>query len=67
MIYGLSIENDFISNCFPSLQRPDNKQTFVTSWVKNYNSVAEDMRQDVEMKAELHQTIEVSCYLIWYN
>ena len=47
-----------------SFQRPDNKQTFVTSWVKNYNSVAEDMREDVEMKAELHQTVEVGRNLI---
>ena len=40
-------------------QRPDNKQTFVTSWLKNYNNVAEDMREDYELKAELHQTVEV--------
>ncbi|KAL5265353.1 hypothetical protein ACHWQZ_G006182 [Mnemiopsis leidyi] len=47
------------------LQRPDNKQTFVTSWVKNYNSVAEDMREDVEMKAELHQTVEDLQERLW--
>ncbi|XP_063677225.1 sperm flagellar protein 2-like isoform X8 [Bolinopsis microptera] len=47
------------------LQRPDNKQTFVTSWVKNYNSVAEDMREDMEMKAELHQTVEDLQERLW--
>ena len=54
--------------CF---QRPDNKQTFVTSWVKNYNNVAEDMREDVEMKGELHQTVEVRDFKFsnfrWFN
>ncbi|XP_067885195.1 sperm flagellar protein 2 isoform X1 [Heterodontus francisci] len=33
--------------------RPDHKQEFVSQWQADYNSIAEDLRQDDEMKAEL--------------
>lgn len=42
------------------LRRPDSKQEFVSAFQKEYNEVAEDMREDEETKAELHQRVQVS-------
>ena len=47
------------------LERPDNKQTFVQNWVKTYNDVPEDLRGDVDMKCELHQTVEDLKEQLW--
>ncbi|XP_048450235.1 sperm flagellar protein 2-like [Rhincodon typus] len=33
--------------------RPDHKQEFVTQWQNDYNSIAEDLRHDEDVKAEL--------------
>ena len=42
------------------LRRPDGKEEYVLQWQKHYNDVAEDMRADDEVKAELHQEVDVS-------
>jgi len=42
------------------LRRPEHKQTFVTTWQRNYNEIADDLRQDEETKSELHQRLDVS-------
>lgn len=42
------------------LRRPDSKQPFLHSWQKDYNCVSEDLREDEETKAELHQRVDVS-------
>ena len=41
------------------LRRPDEKEEYVLQWQNHYNDVAEDMRNDDEVKAELHQEVDV--------
>ncbi|KAM3867441.1 sperm flagellar protein 2 [Diretmus argenteus] len=40
------------------LGRPDLKQEFVSPWQKDYNSVPDDMRDNDDTKAELHQRLD---------
>ncbi|XP_068107337.1 sperm flagellar protein 2 isoform X2 [Hyperolius riggenbachi] len=40
------------------LKRPDHKQEFVSQWQSDFNSIAEDMWEDPETKAELHQRLD---------
>lgn len=42
------------------LKHPDLKQEFVSQWQSDYNSIADDLREDEETKAELHQRVTVS-------
>lgn len=42
------------------LRRPDEKEEYVLQWQNHYNDLAEDMRSDDEVKAELHQEVDVS-------
>lgn len=42
------------------LKRPDLKQEFVSQWQSDFNSIADDLREDEETKAELHQRVTVS-------
>ncbi|NXA32436.1 SPEF2 protein, partial [Eudromia elegans] len=39
------------------LKRPDLKQTFVSQWQSDFNSLADDLWEDEETKAELHQRV----------
>ncbi|KAL6042801.1 hypothetical protein STEG23_015389, partial [Scotinomys teguina] len=39
------------------LKRPDHKQDFVSQWQADFNSVPEDLWEDEETKAELHQRV----------
>ncbi|XP_039398894.1 sperm flagellar protein 2 isoform X14 [Mauremys reevesii] len=39
------------------LKRPDHKQEFVSQWQSDYNSIADDLWEDEETKAELHQRV----------
>ncbi|NWW50022.1 SPEF2 protein, partial [Pedionomus torquatus] len=39
------------------LKLPDLKQKFVSQWQSDFNSVADDLREDDETKAELHQRV----------
>ncbi|XP_056181719.1 sperm flagellar protein 2 [Falco biarmicus] len=39
------------------LKRPDIKQEFVSQWQSDFNSIADDLREDEETKAELHQRV----------
>uniref|UniRef100_A0A4X2LC40 Calponin-homology (CH) domain-containing protein n=1 Tax=Vombatus ursinus TaxID=29139 RepID=A0A4X2LC40_VOMUR len=39
------------------LQRPDHKQEFVSQWQADFNSLPEDLWDDEETKAELHQRV----------
>ncbi|XP_051845724.1 sperm flagellar protein 2 isoform X8 [Antechinus flavipes] len=39
------------------LQRPDHKQEFVSQWQDDYNNLPEDLWDDEETKAELHQRV----------
>ncbi|KAJ0063567.1 hypothetical protein NL108_003902, partial [Boleophthalmus pectinirostris] len=43
------------------LSRPDLKQEMVSQWQKDFNSVADDMRDDDETKAELHLRLDELC------
>ncbi|ESO92609.1 hypothetical protein LOTGIDRAFT_120497 [Lottia gigantea] len=47
------------------LRRPDHKQEFVTQWQKDYNEVSDDMREDEETKAELHQRVDDLRERLW--
>lgn len=42
------------------MKRPDLKQEFVSQWQSDFNSIADDLREDEETKAELHQRVTVS-------
>uniref|UniRef100_A0A667FVX1 Sperm flagellar 2 n=2 Tax=Lynx canadensis TaxID=61383 RepID=A0A667FVX1_LYNCA len=39
------------------LKRPDHKQNFVSQWQADYNSLPDDLWDDEETKAELHQRV----------
>ncbi|XP_074138791.1 sperm flagellar protein 2 isoform X12 [Sminthopsis crassicaudata] len=39
------------------LQRPDHKQEFVSQWQDDFNNLPEDLWDDEETKAELHQRV----------
>jgi hypothetical protein len=41
------------------LRRTDEKEEYVLQWQNHYNDVSEDMRADDEVKAELHQEVDV--------
>ncbi|KAG7481571.1 hypothetical protein MATL_G00067490 [Megalops atlanticus] len=47
------------------LKRPDHKQEFVSQWQQDYNAVPEDMRDDLETKAELHQRLDDLRERLW--
>ncbi|XP_056402639.1 sperm flagellar protein 2 isoform X2 [Hyla sarda] len=47
------------------LRRPDHKQEFVSQWQSDFNSIAEDMREDEETKAELHQRVDDLRDCLW--
>ncbi|XP_072215653.1 sperm flagellar protein 2 [Excalfactoria chinensis] len=47
------------------LQRPDLKQEFVSQWQSDFNSISDDLREDEETKAELHQRVTDLRDLLW--
>ncbi|NXL48976.1 SPEF2 protein, partial [Podilymbus podiceps] len=47
------------------LKRPDLKQEFVSRWQSDFNSIADDLREDEETKAELHQRVTDLRDLLW--
>ncbi|XP_071658361.1 sperm flagellar protein 2 isoform X2 [Patagioenas fasciata] len=47
------------------LKRPDLKQDFVSQWQLDFNSVADDLREDEETKAELHQRVTDLRDFLW--
>ncbi|XP_015195926.2 sperm flagellar protein 2 isoform X2 [Lepisosteus oculatus] len=47
------------------LRRPDHKQEFVSQWQQDYNSIPDDMRDDEETKAELHQRLDDLRERLW--
>ncbi|KAL8590470.1 hypothetical protein ACOMHN_011683 [Nucella lapillus] len=59
--YFFQIRKDFQNY----LRRPDHKQEFVSQWQKDYNSVPDDMREDEETRAELHQRVDDLRERLW--
>jgi hypothetical protein len=51
--------NYFRKEFLSFLRRPDEKEEYVLQWQNHYNEVSEDMRGDDEVKAELHQEVDV--------
>ncbi|XP_009708098.1 PREDICTED: sperm flagellar protein 2-like, partial [Cariama cristata] len=47
------------------LKCPDLKQEFVSQWQSDFNSIADDLREDEEIKAELHQRVTDLRDLLW--
>ncbi|XP_062398924.1 sperm flagellar protein 2 isoform X2 [Sardina pilchardus] len=47
------------------LKRPDLKQEFVCQWQQDYNSIPDDMREDEETQAELHQRLDDLRERLW--
>ncbi|XP_030647562.1 sperm flagellar protein 2 [Chanos chanos] len=47
------------------LRRPDLKQELVCQWQQDYNSLPQDMREDEEAKAELHQRLDELRERLW--
>ncbi|KAM9167867.1 sperm flagellar protein 2 [Mergus octosetaceus] len=62
IIYYLA---DIRKNFQDYLKRPDLKQEFVSQWQSDFNSVADDLREDEETKAELHQRVTDLRDLLW--
>uniref|UniRef100_A0A2C9KBG9 Calponin-homology (CH) domain-containing protein n=1 Tax=Biomphalaria glabrata TaxID=6526 RepID=A0A2C9KBG9_BIOGL len=59
--YFYQIRKDFVQ----FLKRPDCKQEYVDQWQKAYNSIPDDMREDEETKAELHQQVDNLRERLW--
>ncbi|GFR65233.1 sperm flagellar 2, partial [Elysia marginata] len=59
--YLFQVRKDFLHY----LRRPDCKQEYVEQWQKAYNAVADDMRDDEETKAELHQQVDDLKERLW--
>ncbi|NXB50519.1 SPEF2 protein, partial [Leucopsar rothschildi] len=47
------------------LKRPHHKQEFVSQWQIDFNSIADDLQDDEETKAELHQRVTDLRELLW--
>ncbi|NXF05043.1 SPEF2 protein, partial [Smithornis capensis] len=47
------------------LKRPDLKQEFVSQWQIDFNSISDDLQDDEETKAELHQRVTDLRDLLW--
>ncbi|NXT21815.1 SPEF2 protein, partial [Syrrhaptes paradoxus] len=47
------------------LKHPDLKQEFVSQWQSDFNSIDDDLREDDETKAELHQRVTDLRDLLW--
>ncbi|NXK55383.1 SPEF2 protein, partial [Chauna torquata] len=62
MIYYLA---DIRKNFQDFLKHPDLKQEFVSQWQSDFNSIADDLREDEETKAELHQRVTDLRDLLW--
>ena len=56
--------NRFRKEFLSFLRRPDEKEEYVLQWQNHYNDVSEDMRDDDEVKAELHQEVDVRLFTI---
>lgn len=52
--YLFQIKRNFLDY----LKRPDTKQIELEFFIKEYNKIPTDLRDDEEMKAELHQRVE---------
>ncbi|XP_065595784.1 sperm flagellar protein 2 [Cyrtonyx montezumae] len=56
---------DIRKNFQDYLKRPDFKQEFVSQWQSDFNSISDDLREDEETKAELHQRVTDLRDLLW--
>ncbi|NXC30977.1 SPEF2 protein, partial [Campylorhamphus procurvoides] len=56
---------DIRKNFQDYLMRPDLKQEFVSQWQTDFNSISDDLRDDEETKAELHQRVTDLRDLLW--
>ncbi|NXC06877.1 SPEF2 protein, partial [Orthonyx spaldingii] len=56
---------DIRKNFQDYLKRPHLKQAFVSQWQTDFNSIADDLRDDEETKAELHQRVTDLRDLLW--
>ncbi|XP_063404210.1 sperm flagellar protein 2-like isoform X1 [Mytilus trossulus] len=59
--YFYQIRKDYMAY----LRRPDNKQVYISQWQKEYNEIPDDMREDEETKAELHQRVDDLTEALW--
>ncbi|NXB65016.1 SPEF2 protein, partial [Struthidea cinerea] len=56
---------DIRKNFQDFLKRPHLKQEFVSQWQTDFNSIADDLQDDEETKAELHQRVTNLRDLLW--
>ncbi|KAI1240172.1 hypothetical protein IHE44_0011626, partial [Lamprotornis superbus] len=56
---------DIRKNFQDYLKRPHHKQEFVSQWQIDFNSIADDLQDDEETKAELHQRVTDLRDLLW--
>ncbi|XP_076462790.1 sperm flagellar protein 2-like isoform X2 [Babylonia areolata] len=59
--YFFQIRKDFLSY----LREPDTKQDFVDQWQRDYNAVPNDLRDDPQVRAELHQRVDDLRERLW--
>lgn len=59
--YFYQIRKDYLAY----LRRPDHKQEFVSQWQKAYNELPDDLRDDEEMRSELHQQLDDLRERLW--
>lgn len=59
--YFYKVRKDYIEY----LRRPDHKQEFVDQYQAEYNSVPDDMREDEETRAELHERVDDLRERLW--
>ncbi|NXY07359.1 SPEF2 protein, partial [Pteruthius melanotis] len=57
--------SDIRKNFQDYLKRPHLKQEFVSQWQTDFNSIADDLQDDEETKAELHQRVTNLRDLLW--
>ncbi|XP_036069332.1 sperm flagellar protein 2 isoform X2 [Oryzias melastigma] len=62
VLHELSSIRDGYRHC---LGRPNLKQEFVCRWQKDFNSIPDYLREDEEIKAELHQRLDELCESLW--
>ncbi|XP_032941223.1 sperm flagellar protein 2 isoform X3 [Catharus ustulatus] len=56
---------DIRKNFQDYLKRPHHMQEFVSQWQTDFNSIADDLQDDEETKAELHQRVTDLRDLLW--
>ncbi|PRP86192.1 sperm flagellar protein 2-like [Planoprotostelium fungivorum] len=61
LLHFSDVRKDFLT----FLNRPDNFQEFIDPFVRSFNEIDADMRDDIDTKQELHQRVEDLREMLW--